>query len=1012
VGPVVLRELLTRTEQISDLRDLFRALGYQAAWETVPPGPWLGADAAIAVQVTEAALVARHEAFRVVALRSPDPEAAARAAARRFAAGADRGLACGLGGTPRRLVLAAWRAGATGSLAIRAIPIALERPGAAALATLERLSPEPNDSPLALSLRVGDALACQAVTVRFFRAFRAAVERFTDALPAPPSRAERHALALTVLTRVLFLYFVQERGWLDGDHRYLPRLLDRTLARGRHFHRAALHPLCFGVLNRPVAARSAAARALGRVPFLNGGLFAPTPLERRTGPAVWDNALWRDAFDDVFERFHFTVREGDAESRVAPDMLGRVFEGVMEPGERRCSGSYYTPTALVRDIMRAALAAVLVHRMGLMRAVAERWVYREEAPADPPPVGRLRVLDPAAGSGAFLLGALDELARLRISAGEPDSAALRRDIMAHSLFGVDLSPTAVRLAELRLWLALAAQDSASSPDAVAPLPNLDGHLRQGDALLDPYTVAVCLAVPAAPPLRIAAARLTHHRRQVFAVSGPAKRDATRALARSEHELAHALYEQALRALEARIKEVAGAGRSRDLFGRRQGLDPPRRALLRRLRVARAELRAARRRLVRDGGAPFFSVDSHFGDHLAQGGFDVVVGNPPWVRGERLPARVRETLAHRYRTWRPASAAGFAHVPDLSVAFCERALELTAPGGVVALLVPAKLATAGYGEAFRRRFSTATQLERIAALEDAADAFGAAVYPMALIAARRDPEPSAAVRCSLGVDERDPPVPQQVLQASGPWGLIPDAGAVARRLARECATIDERWRPSLGVKTGADAVFLVPAAMPGARPAVRGRDLTRWHATPRVYVLWPHDPAGRPLDRLEGALERQLAPHLDRLRRRTDYRGGPAWRLFRTKLALSTHRVLWPDLARQLVAVVPAPDIVPLNTVYGIATRTTEDAHALAALLNSRWCTALARLTADPARGGFRRFNARVVGALPLPLVDEGSWASLADLGRRREPADALAAELYHLDAGDRRVLARLVPDSR
>ena len=137
-----------------------------------------------------------------------------------------------------------------------------------------------------------------------------------------------------------------------------------------------------------------------------------------------------------------------------------------------------------------------------------------------------------------------------------------------------------------------------------------------------------------------------------------------------------------------------------------------------------------------------------------------------------------------------------------------------------------------------------------------------------------------------------------------------------------------------------------------------------------------------------------------------------WQLFRTGLGLAPYRVLWADLARELAAVVPSPDIVPLNTVYGVATRTADDAHALAALLNTRWCTALARLAADPARGGFRRFNARVVAGLPLPAADSPTWCALTEHGRRREPADALAAELYRLDANDRRVLGRLVPDPR
>src|SRR5574342_765540 len=118
---------------------------------------------------------------------------------------------------------------------------------------------------------------------------------------------------------------------------------------------------------------------------------------------------------------------------------------------------------------------------------------------------------------------------------------------------------------------------------------------------------------------------------------------------------------------------------------------------------------------------------------------LLLGNPPWVRGERLPARVREVLSQRYSTWR-SGVGPFAHVPDLSVAFCARALELLAPGGVVALLAPAKLATAGYAETLRRRLANETRLERVAPLdESAAASFRAAVYPMALVAARRSEE---------------------------------------------------------------------------------------------------------------------------------------------------------------------------------------------------------------------------------------------------------------------------------
>ncbi|HEY6809406.1 MAG TPA: N-6 DNA methylase, partial [Gemmatimonadales bacterium] len=417
------------------------ALGYDAAWESIPAGAWLGPAGAEA-GVSEAALVARHGAFRVFGLSARDPDAAARAAAARLGALAERGLACALGETSRQLVLGAWRAGEA-RVAVRVASVSLDRPTGAALAVLERLAPLAGESPLALSLRVGEALASETVTPRFFRAFRATLDRFTDRLAAPRSRTDRHALALTALTRVLFLYFVQAKGWLDGDARYLPHLLDRALGARRHFHRSALHPLCFGALNRPASERRPAARALGAIPFLNGGLFEPTALERLHGPALWSNADWRAAFDDLFERFHFSVREDAAAERVAPDMLGRVFEGVMDPGARRASGSYYTPAALVRAVVRAALETALVERFGLSADAAARWVHGGEAPRPAPDLRRLSVLDPAAGSGAFLLGALEEISALRAAGGETPGAALRRDVLGRSLFGVDINPTAV-----------------------------------------------------------------------------------------------------------------------------------------------------------------------------------------------------------------------------------------------------------------------------------------------------------------------------------------------------------------------------------------------------------------------------------------------------------------------------------------------------------------------------------------------------------------------------------------
>jgi hypothetical protein len=995
----VLREILSRAAQIEDIRELFVALGYMPAAEQVPPEAWLGRERARDAGVTRAALIARHGGFRVFATAATDPEAAARAAARRLAASAERGLVCSLGGVPRRLVCAA------GPVGFHLATIALLRPSGASLATLERLAPNPNESALALSLRVSEVLASEGITPRFFHAFRQTLDRLTDRLTTPRSRTDRHALALTALTRVLFLYFIQSKGWLNGDSRYVTRLLDRALSTRRHFHRSFFHALCFGALNRPVERRSRAARALGNIPFLNGGLFETTWLERQHGPAEWSNGDWRTAFDDLFERFHFSAREHDAGDFVAPDMLGRVFEGVMEAGERRTSGSYYTPASLVRELVRAGLEAALTARFGLSAAVAARWVHDGVAPRGAPLLHRFTVLDPAAGSGAFLLGAFDELVALRKAAGEGPALAVKRDILAHSLFGVDLTPTAVRLSELRLWLALVADDDTVDFASIAPLPNLDGHVRQGDALLDPLTLAASLGGRAIRASTADTRRLATARQRLFELVGPEKRAAQAELNNAEAALAQRLLNDGIAMLEASIGELLSLGRERDLFGRHRGLAADQRVRLERLRSSLRDLRAARRKLHRDSAAPFFCFESYLGDVVSHGGFDLVIGNPPWVRAERLAPRVRETLATRYSCWRSNGVKGFAHLPDLAVAFTERAFELARPRGTVALLVPAKLGSCGYAELLRLRLVQNTSIERVAPLpEPASQTFGAAVYPMVLVATRADPAANQVAATTLGPKPDSLVLSQQHLGA-GPWILSPGADRIARRLRSEFPTVGDRWTPQLGVKTGADDVFLLDRECPGARPAARGRDIRPWHCTPRRFVAWTHGPDGKPFNRLPEQLRELLTPHEDRLRRRADYRGGAVWQLFRIRLGVAPFRVVWSDIGKRLAAAVLDRDIVPLNTVYGIATREACDAAALAALFNTRWLTALARLVADPARGGFRRFNARVVRSLPVPPSDSAVWNQLAEHGADREPADDLIADVFQLDLADRRTLA-------
>ena len=121
------------------------------------------------------------------------------------------------------------------------------------------------------------------------------------------------------------------------------------------------------------------------------------------------------------------------------------------------------------------------------------------------------------------------------------------------------------------------------------------------------------------------------------------------------------------------------------------------------------------------------------DVFAAGGFDLIVGNPPWLRAEGMEPELRSRLAARYRWWR-CGRGGWANRPDLAVAFLERSVELSAPDGVVALLVPAKVARAGYGAAARHGLAGTTTLIAVADLTGRPEAaFDATVYPLAVVA---------------------------------------------------------------------------------------------------------------------------------------------------------------------------------------------------------------------------------------------------------------------------------------
>ncbi len=856
------------------------------------------------------------------------------------------------------------------------------------LATLAAAADPRPDADVLMHQRWVEILGREALTRRFYRSLELRVESLAGALDRG-TREERRELSLLYSSRLLFLCFLEAKGWLDGDRAFLNRSFDACMTSGGHFHRRVLLPLFFGTLNTRFARRAPAVRALGRIPFLNGGLFARTPNERRLRDVHFPDVEIGRLFGDLFARYRFTAREEGSdwiELAVDPEMLGKAFESLMASGDRKGSGSFYTPHALVARVTDAALGRVpaLSPSTCIAASLAEttdviRRMRREQLDA-------VTILDPACGSGAFLVYALEQVAALRRAAGDDRSIAdVRRDVLTRSIFGVDRNPTAVWLCELRLWLSVVIESDIADPLHVEPLPNLDHNIRVGDSL----AADVGMEVPALPRSAAVVRRL---RDRYARATGSRKETLVRLLDREERRLAIDAVDRELDAVAAQRRDVLSVLRSRDLFGNRSHSSGDSRLHIRTLRSRAAALRTERRRLASGGALPFSFV-VHFADVMARGGFDVILGNPPWVRLHRIPAREREQLRDRYRVFRAGAwqsgaeqahaGAGFAAQVDLAALFIERGVRLLRPGAVLSFLVPAKLWRSLAGGGVRRLLGEET---RVSILEDLAEApatFDAAVYPSLIVAERwygaTDDHPGEIVAAAYhrGCGALRWRLPRRQLAfddtPGSPWLILPPEvrQAFDRLRAVGLPFADSPvGRPHLGVKTGLNLAFLV---RPGAlvsddvaevsaangrrgrvetallRPVVRGERLEPWRmGSPDEYVVWTHDVRGMPLERLPPFAARWLTPWRRQLVARADSRTGRWWSLFRTDAARANRpRVVWADLGRAPRATIldRGDPTVPLNSCYVAICANDGDAQTLAAILNSpiaeAWLSALA-----------------------------------------------------------------------
>lgn len=693
-----------------------------------------------------------------------------------------------------------------------------------------------------------------------------------------------HAFTQRLLGRLMFLYFLQRKGWLGERRKFLTEKYAETMRQHAHelhgdeetfhYYREVLEPLFFQTMNTQRPGNITQWTGI-RIPYLNGGLF-----DESRDPAgsiiIPDSVFDPNSSEGLlafFNRYNFTIEDDtplEQDVSVDPEMLGKVFENMLEVRDRGQSGSFYTPRTIVAYMCQEALAGYLEESADVARETTRAQFdpdsdvryTAEETERVNAALDTVTVLDPAVGSGSFLIGMMTEIIRLRkacygvLNAGQEAPSSVLADwkevIIRDTLYGVDIKPEAIEIAQLRLWLALVVDQTL---EQARPLPNLDYKLMAGNSLIEtidgePVLGDSAKAMMGADVAPIQAGlglfetdrerfKLDKLRAKFFRTT-PEERKKLRAdITAQEHRIvATSLREKA----DAQQQIINSLGRISAGTG---GTLKP---------AEQRKLNAAVEKLTRltklqedmtkpDYVPPFFLYRLQFSEVFERkGGFDIVVANPPYVRQELISDQKPELQASY-----PEVYAGTA---DLFVYFFARAYDLLRSKGQLSFITPNKFMRANYGKKLRGFLATKTCLQTLIDFGDL-PIFDATTYPMITLATMQTPNENK-IRIleinELGESERlhtaaehAYSLPQSTLTEDG-WQLsAPEVRTLMNKLQAAGVTLGEYVNGKFyrGITTGLNEAFVIdevkrteliaadPKSAEIIKPYLRGRDVKRW-----------------------------------------------------------------------------------------------------------------------------------------------------------------------------------------
>lgn len=713
-----------------------------------------------------------------------------------------------------------------------------------------------------------------------------------------------HAFTQRLLGRLMFLYFLQRKGWLGGKQKFLTDMYMLTLRQHAHevngqqetfhYYREVLEPLFFETMNTQRPGNITRWEGI-RIPYLNGGLFDES--RDPAGPIVLPDSLFdpnsHEGVLAFFNRYNFTIANDtplEQDVAVDPEMLGKVFENMLEERDRGQSGSFYTPRTIVAYMCQEALAGYLEESAGVPRETtrtqfdpdAELRYAPDEAERVNAALNTLTVLDPAVGSGSFLIGMLNEIIWLRricyqVLTGEqevpgPTLADWKEAIIRDTLYGVDIKPEAIEIAQLRLWLALVVDQTL---EQARPLPNLDYKLMAGNSLIETIDGEPVLGELAASILQPKPGMDWKHVNDQLKLFDPnpvqgrmllfdeekqvekervaldeLRRSYFRATPEQRRALRDEIAKQERRIVSASLKEKADKLQAQvDHYGKlaAQAGGKLKAREASKLKIAVEKLGRITQ-LQQDMAKPdyvpsFFLYRLHFSEVFEhKGGFDIVVANPPYVRGELLGAQKPELKA--------AYPDVYAGTADLYIYFFARAHNLLRAYGQLSFITSNKYLRANYGRGLRTFLAENLRLNAILDFGDL-PVFDAAAYPCIVLGVKdtqpADGVPAAAIRSMEALDDLHGSLINGVNLVQADLGerewQIADADVqqVLAKLKAAGMPLGEYVGGKIyrGILTGFNEAFVIDAAKRAEliaadprsaeiiKPWLRGRDVKRW-----------------------------------------------------------------------------------------------------------------------------------------------------------------------------------------